>query len=44
MFFQLSENEMIPVEAEKINPDILTVGYLTVDELIEHSGSIRKSI
>ena len=38
MFFQLSENEMIPVEAEKINPDILTVGYLTVDELIEHSA------
>lgn len=38
MFFQLSENEMIPVGAEKINPDILTVGYLTVDELIEHSG------
>ena len=38
MFFQLSENEMLPVEAEKINPDILTVGYLTVDELIEHSA------
>ena len=38
MFFQLSENEMLPVEAEKINPDILTVGYLKVDELIEHSA------
>lgn len=38
MFFQLSENEMLPVEAEKINSDILTVGYLKVDELIEHSA------
>ena len=33
MFFQLSEKGMEPIEAESIDPGILSVAYLNVDEL-----------
>lgn len=41
MFFQFTKNGMEEIHAENIDPDILTVGYLNIDELSALNGRFR---